>query len=121
MSPSNATPHPARGRSRLSFYGLAAYASVMDQSGWPACMQPNLHYTKVAFVCSPSHTHVRGTAGAGEELKLGDFGLTMSMKQELAISPVGTVEYMAPEVHAPRTLHAEVFLSRRTSGYATWS
>jgi serine/threonine protein kinase len=37
-------------------------------------------------------------AGAGEELKLGDFGLTMSMKQELAISPVGTVEYMAPEV-----------------------
>ncbi len=35
--------------------------------------------------------------GAGE-LKLGDFGLTMSMKQETAISPVGTVEYMAPEV-----------------------
>eukprot|EP00891_Asterochloris_glomerata_P007383 jgi/Astpho2/7383/e_gw1.00114.154.1_t len=31
-------------------------------------------------------------------VKLGDFGLTMSMKQELAISPVGTVEYMAPEV-----------------------
>ena len=29
---------------------------------------------------------------------LGDFGLTMSSKQELAISPVGTVEYMAPEV-----------------------
>lgn len=28
----------------------------------------------------------------------GDFGLTMSMKQESAISPVGTVEYMAPEV-----------------------
>ena len=39
--------------------------------------------------------------GAGEELKLGDFGLTMSMKQELAISPVGTVEYMAPEVCPP--------------------
>ncbi len=33
-------------------------------------------------------------------VKLGDFGLTMSMKQELAISPVGTVEYMAPEVVA---------------------
>ena len=33
-------------------------------------------------------------------VKLGDFGLTMSMKQELAISPVGTVEYMAPEVIA---------------------
>jgi serine/threonine protein kinase len=32
------------------------------------------------------------------KLKLGDFGLTMSMKQESAISPVGTVEYMAPEV-----------------------
>ncbi len=31
-------------------------------------------------------------------VRLGDFGLTMSMKQELAISPVGTVEYMAPEV-----------------------
>lgn len=36
--------------------------------------------------------------GAAGELKLGDFGLTMSMKQETAISPVGTVEYMAPEV-----------------------
>lgn len=35
--------------------------------------------------------------GAGD-LKLGDFGLTMSMKQEAAISPVGTVEYMSPEV-----------------------
>ena len=50
--------------------------------------------------------------GGGEELKLGDFGLTMSMKQELAISPVGTVEYMAPEVRVagetcavPRTLY----------------
>lgn len=31
-------------------------------------------------------------------VRLGDFGLTMSMKQEMAISPVGTVEYMAPEV-----------------------
>ena len=29
-------------------------------------------------------------------IKLGDFGLTMSMRQESAISPVGTVEYMAP-------------------------
>lgn len=34
-------------------------------------------------------------------MKLGDFGLTMSMKQEVAISPVGTVEYMAPEVGTP--------------------
>ncbi|KAI3429522.1 hypothetical protein D9Q98_005611 [Chlorella vulgaris] len=33
-------------------------------------------------------------------VKLGDFGLTMSMRQESAISPVGTVEYMAPEVVA---------------------
>lgn len=33
-------------------------------------------------------------------VKLGDFGLTMSMQQEAAISPVGTVEYMAPEVVA---------------------
>lgn len=31
-------------------------------------------------------------------IKLGDFGLTMSSRQESAISPVGTVEYMAPEV-----------------------
>lgn len=37
-------------------------------------------------------------------IRLGDFGLTMSMKQELAISPVGTVEYMAPEVCPPITL-----------------
>ena len=36
--------------------------------------------------------------GADGQVKLGDFGLTMSMKQEVAISPVGTVEYMAPEV-----------------------
>ncbi len=44
--------------------------------------------------------------GASGELKLGDFGLTMSMKQEAAISPVGTVEYMAPEVRlsTPREL-----------------
>ncbi|PSC75138.1 exostosin-like glycosyltransferase [Micractinium conductrix] len=34
------------------------------------------------------------------KVKLGDFGLTMSMRQESAISPVGTVEYMAPEVVA---------------------
>lgn len=32
------------------------------------------------------------------DVLLGDFGLTMSTKQELAVSPVGTVEYMAPEV-----------------------
>ena len=31
-------------------------------------------------------------------VRLGDFGLTMSQRQEAAISPVGTVEYMAPEV-----------------------
>lgn len=37
--------------------------------------------------------------GAGR-VRLGDFGLTMSMQQEAAISPVGTVEYMAPEVVA---------------------
>ncbi|KAL3148438.1 hypothetical protein ABBQ38_013889 [Trebouxia sp. C0009 RCD-2024] len=36
--------------------------------------------------------------GMDGRVKLGDFGLTMSMKQEVAISPVGTVEYMAPEV-----------------------
>lgn len=33
---------------------------------------------------------------AGGRVRLGDFGLTMSMRQEAAISPVGTVEYMAP-------------------------
>ncbi|KAK9842596.1 hypothetical protein WJX81_008119 [Elliptochloris bilobata] len=33
-------------------------------------------------------------------VRVGDFGLTMSKMQELAISPVGTVEYMAPEVVA---------------------
>mmetsp|Transcript_6896 Transcript_6896/g.13734 ORF Transcript_6896/g.13734 Transcript_6896/m.13734 type:complete len:477 (+) Transcript_6896:465-1895(+) len=32
------------------------------------------------------------------KVKLGDFGLTMCRLQESAISPVGTVEYMAPEV-----------------------
>ena len=32
-------------------------------------------------------------------MKLGDFGLALSLKQEMPISPVGTVEYMAPEVH----------------------
>lgn len=32
------------------------------------------------------------------KVKLGDFGLTMCTTQEAAISPVGTVEYMAPEV-----------------------
>ena len=38
----------------------------------------------------------------GKDLRvlLGDFGLTMSSHQESAISPVGTVEYMAPEVLA---------------------
>ena len=39
-------------------------------------------------------------------VRLGDFGLTMSMKQELAISPVGTVEYMAPEVHPLSPFHS---------------
>ncbi|KAG7666755.1 hypothetical protein Ndes2437B_g08469 [Nannochloris sp. 'desiccata'] len=37
---------------------------------------------------------------ASGRVRLGDFGLTMSMRQEAAISPVGTVEYMAPEVVA---------------------
>jgi serine/threonine protein kinase len=37
---------------------------------------------------------------ASGRVRLGDFGLTMSMRQEAAISPVGTVEYMAPEVIA---------------------
>lgn len=41
------------------------------------------------------------------EIMLGDFGLTMSTKQEMAISPVGTVEYMAPEVcTCPALVHA---------------
>lgn len=39
------------------------------------------------------------------DIMLGDYGLTMSTKQELAVSPVGTVEYMAPEV-CSRSLHA---------------
>lgn len=37
---------------------------------------------------------------ASGRVRLGDFGLTMSLRQESAISPVGTVEYMAPEVVA---------------------
>lgn len=31
-------------------------------------------------------------------VKHGDFGLTMSMREERGISPVGTLAYMAPEV-----------------------
>lgn len=31
-------------------------------------------------------------------VKFGDFGLTMSTEEERGISPVGTVEYMAPEL-----------------------
>lgn len=38
--------------------------------------------------------------GDDQQIRLGDFGLTMSMRHEMAISPVGTVEYMAPEVPA---------------------
>ena len=34
-------------------------------------------------------------------VKFGDFGLTMSTEEERGISPVGTVEYMAPEVTPP--------------------
>ena len=46
-------------------------------------------------------------------VRLGDFGLTMSMKQELAISPVGTVEYMAPEVKPRAALHPSLHCSSR--------
>lgn len=31
-------------------------------------------------------------------LQLGDFGLAISVLEERAISPVGTLEYMAPEI-----------------------
>ena len=48
-------------------------------------------------------------------VKLGDFGLTMSMKQELAISPVGTVEYMAPEVVAGQAVFLGSLLTRQWS------
>ncbi|CAK0752065.1 hypothetical protein CVIRNUC_002117 [Coccomyxa viridis] len=48
-------------------------------------------------------------------VRLGDFGLTMSMKQELAISPVGTVEYMAPEVVALPPVEAVVSGAIKTS------
>ena len=50
-------------------------------------------------------------------VRLGDFGLTMSMKQELAISPVGTVEYMAPEVlrRAPMASHLSHLSSATTA------
>jgi serine/threonine protein kinase len=44
--------------------------------------------------------------GDDGRVRLGDFGLTMSMKQEMAISPVGTVEYMAPEVVLAPSSHA---------------
>eukprot|EP00208_Stichococcus_sp_RCC1054_P007878 CAMPEP_0206152602 /NCGR_PEP_ID=MMETSP1473-20131121/39407_1 /ASSEMBLY_ACC=CAM_ASM_001109 /TAXON_ID=1461547 /ORGANISM="Stichococcus sp, Strain RCC1054" /LENGTH=841 /DNA_ID=CAMNT_0053550163 /DNA_START=304 /DNA_END=2829 /DNA_ORIENTATION=+ len=49
--------------------------------------------------------------GAAGELKLGDFGLTMSTQQESAISPVGTTEYMAPEV--VRLPRVELVTSRK--------
>ena len=42
-------------------------------------------------------------------LKLGDFGLAMSLKQECPISPVGTLEYMAPEVMQPLQEAAELY------------
>ena len=45
------------------------------------------------------------TADYGE-VRLGDMGLTMSQLQENAISPVGTTEYMAPEVIALPTVEA---------------
>jgi len=38
---------------------------------------------------------------ADGSVRVGDFGLTMSQLQEMAISPVGTVEYMAPEARRP--------------------
>ena len=52
-------------------------------------------------------------------VKLGDFGLTMSMKQELAISPVGTVEYMAPEVVAGQAVSLGSLLTRQWSDGAS--
>jgi len=48
--------------------------------------------------------------GGDGRVKLGDFGLTMSMKQEVAISPVGTVEYMAPEVMVMITITITIIL-----------
>lgn len=45
------------------------------------------------------------TADYGE-VRLGDMGLTMSQLQENAISPVGTTEYMAPEVITLPTVEA---------------
>lgn len=74
-----------------------------------SCPQERVYDVAVAMLAVLARMHALGIIhrdvklenifiGGGEELKLGDFGLTMSMKQELAISPVGTVEYMAPEV-----------------------
>ncbi|BDA46227.1 probable serine/threonine-protein kinase Nek1 at N-terminal half [Coccomyxa sp. Obi] len=51
-------------------------------------------------------------------VRLGDFGLTMSMKQEMAISPVGTVEYMAPEVVALPPVEAVISGAVKTSDIA---
>lgn len=82
------------------------------------------YYTLHSPLCLSACQHVHGVEGRPVEMlrvcqlrrdvklenifiaedgrvRLGDFGLTMSMKQELAISPVGTVEYMAPEVPPP--------------------
>lgn len=59
--------------------------------------------------------------GADGRVKLGDFGLTMSMKQEVAISPVGTVEYMAPEVNSiwqVLTLNPELLLRTKAPSMA---
>lgn len=52
--------------------------------------------------------------GSAGDLKLGDFGLAMSMKQEAAISPVGTVEYMSPEVRPADSSHCSRSAMSRT-------
>ncbi|GMH33480.1 hypothetical protein BSKO_01314 [Bryopsis sp. KO-2023] len=46
-----------------------------------------------------------------DRVKFGDFGLTMSTREERGISPVGTVEYMAPELC--RLPPAEAIMSGR--------
>ena len=77
------------------------------------------------LACSLQRCYVRGRRDVKLEnifiaedgrVRLGDFGLTMSMKQELAISPVGTVEYMAPEVWRCASLECTSIVSSLFTG-----
>lgn len=73
-----------------SFIGQFSIDSVCGEAG-------GVHADKYTLHCRDIKLENIFIDGTGH-VKLGDFGLTMSTHQEAAISPVGTVEYMAPEV-----------------------